>query len=400
MNPSLYAWLTEGLVRNDWLVLLIVFAVVAQFTILSVTIYLHRCQAHRGVDLHPIVSHPMRFWLWLTTAMVTRDWVAIHRKHHAHCETENDPHSPVILGINKVVFHGVTLYQDARRDPTIGKQYGAGTPTDWLERGIYGRYPSLGPTVLLFAYIALFGVIGVTLWALQMLVIPVAAAGVINGVGHWWGYRNFETDDCATNITPWAVLLGGEELHNNHHAFPSSARFALRRFELDIGWAALPPTIIWDDRDGCHDRGVRWEIEIRDSCWVWVSHGKFYSRHIHQVCEHPRQNRTRFGNASYRGCLGAERGRPMNRAIGYDDAERYTGQKGPRRKVKDQKDDKGRPDNRDDGESVIVFRPKVKKNKPDNDKEEREKKEREEKEKLEKEKADREKAEREKKEKE
>ncbi|MCA8916660.1 MAG: hypothetical protein KDB90_14805, partial [Planctomycetes bacterium] len=156
-----------------------------------------------------------------------------------------------------------------------------------------------------------------------------------------------------------------------------------------IGWAALPPTIIWDDRDGCHDRGVRWEIEIRDSCWVWVSHGKFYSRHIHQVCEHPRQNRTRFGNASYRGCLGAERGRPMNRAIGYDDAERYTGQKGPRRKVKDQKDDKGRPDNRDDGESVIVFRPKVKKNKPDNDKEEREKKEREEKEKLEKEKADR-----------
>ena len=239
MNPSLYAWLTDGLVRNDWLVLLIVFAVVAQFTILSVTIYLHRCQAHRGVDLHPIVSHPMRFWLWLTTAMVTKDWVSIHRKHHAHCETENDPHSPVVLGINKVVFHGVTLYQDARKDPTINEQYGAGTPTDWLERGIYGRYPSLGPTVLLFAYIALFGVIGVTLWALQMLVIPVAAAGVINGLGHWWGYRNFETDDCATNITPWAVLLGGEELHNNHHAFPSSARFALRRFECDIGWAVL-----------------------------------------------------------------------------------------------------------------------------------------------------------------
>jgi len=239
MNPSLYAWLTDGLFGTDWLVLLLVYALVAQFTILSVTIYLHRCQAHRGVDLHPLISHPMRFWLWLTTAMVTRDWVSIHRKHHAHCETENDPHSPVVLGINKVVFHGVTLYQDARKDPSIGEQYGAGTPSDWIERAIYARAPSMGPTVLLFSYVALFGVIGITMWALQMLVIPVAAAGVINGIGHWWGYRNFETDDCATNITPWAFLLGGEELHNNHHAFPSSARFALRRFEFDIGWAVL-----------------------------------------------------------------------------------------------------------------------------------------------------------------
>jgi stearoyl-CoA desaturase (Delta-9 desaturase) len=239
MNETLYSWLTEGLAGSSVWLLLVVFAVMAQLTIVSVTLYLHRCQAHRGVDMHPLLTHPMRFWLWLTTAMVTREWVAIHRKHHARCETAEDPHSPQVYGIRKVLFQGVQLYQKASNDQAIMDKYGAGTPDDWLERNVYGRYPSLGPTLLLFIEIALFGVIGLTVWALQMLVIPVLAAGIVNGLGHWWGYRNFETDDTSTNLTPWALLIGGEELHNNHHAFPSSARFALRRFEFDIGWALL-----------------------------------------------------------------------------------------------------------------------------------------------------------------
>ncbi len=239
MNPTLYDWLTGGLVGASWTVWLATYAAMAYATLLSVTLYLHRCQAHRGVDLHPLVTHPMRLWLWLTTAMVTKDWVAIHRKHHAKCETPEDPHSPQFHGIGKVVLHGVTLYQDARKDRAIMDQYGSGTPTDWLERHVYGRFPSLGPTTLLFLELALFGIPGIALWALQMLVIPILAAGVVNGLGHWWGYRNFETDDKATNLTPWAILIAGEELHNNHHAFPSSARFALRRFEFDIGWVVL-----------------------------------------------------------------------------------------------------------------------------------------------------------------
>jgi stearoyl-CoA desaturase (Delta-9 desaturase) len=239
MNPTLYQWLTEGLFGNDWLLLLITFAVMAQATILSVTLYLHRCQAHRGVDLHPLVSHPMRFWLWATTAMVTKEWVAIHRKHHAKCETAEDPHSPQVFGIRKVLLEGVELYRAASKVEADMQQYGAGTPDDWVERQVYARHRELGPTLLLVAEVAAFGVVGIAFWALQMLVIPLLAAGMINGLGHWWGYRNFETDDTATNLTPWGLIAGGEELHNNHHAFPSSARFALRRFEFDIGWAVL-----------------------------------------------------------------------------------------------------------------------------------------------------------------
>ncbi len=239
MDNAFFSWATDGLFGNAWWLVLGAFLVMAHLTLMSVTIYLHRCQAHRAVDLHPLVSHPMRFWLWFTTAMVTQDWVAIHRKHHARCETAEDPHSPQVLGINKVLFHGVTLYQSARKDRTIHAQFGHGTPTDWVERKVYARFPGLGPSLLLFLNIGVFGVIGITVWALQMLVIPVLAAGVINGLGHWWGYRNFETDDRATNISPWGLIIAGEELHNNHHAFPSSARFALRRFEFDIGWVAL-----------------------------------------------------------------------------------------------------------------------------------------------------------------
>ncbi|MFA7322102.1 MAG: fatty acid desaturase, partial [Dokdonella sp.] len=174
-----------------------------------------------------------------TTAMVTKEWVAIHRKHHAKCETVEDPHSPQIYGIRKVLLDGVDLYRQARRDRSITEKYGRGTPNDWLERHVYGRHPELGPTLLLFILFALFGLWGVVIWAAQMIWIPLMAAGVINGLGHWWGYRNVESDDTSTNLTPWGLIVGGEELHNNHHAFPSSAKFSLRRFEFDIGWMMI-----------------------------------------------------------------------------------------------------------------------------------------------------------------
>jgi stearoyl-CoA desaturase (delta-9 desaturase) len=213
------------------------FLVCAQLTMMTTTIFLHRSATHRGVDLHPVVSHFFRFWSWLTTATVTKEWVAIHRKHHARCETEEDPHSPQFHGINKVLWSGVELYRTAAREKTVDlAKYGVGTPDDWMERNVYARFPELGPTLLAIINIALFGVVGMAIWALQMCWIPFWAAGVVNGLGHWWGYRNFETADTSTNLTPWAFFIGGEELHNNHHAFPSSAKFALRRFEFDIGW--------------------------------------------------------------------------------------------------------------------------------------------------------------------
>ena len=205
-------------------------------TIAGVTIYLHRNQTHRAVDLHPLVSHFFRFWLWLTTGMRTRDWVAVHRKHHAMVETGDDPHSPQYYGIKKVLFDGVDLYRREIARPETLDSYGHGTPADWLERNLYSRFNSLGITLLFVIYFLLFGFIGITLWAVQMVWIPFFAAGVINGVGHFWGYRNFESPDAATNISPLGLLIGGEELHNNHHAFASSARFSSRWYELDLGW--------------------------------------------------------------------------------------------------------------------------------------------------------------------
>jgi stearoyl-CoA desaturase (delta-9 desaturase) len=239
MPTSFADLLAFGLTGSTWWVVLIYGLIATQLTIFSVTLFLHRSAAHRGVDFHPIVSHVFRFWTWLTTAMVTKEWVAIHRKHHAKCETADDPHSPVQFGINRVFWHGVELYQQARRDQSMVEQYGVGTVDDWLERNVYGRYPSLGPTLLLFATVAAFGAVGLVLWAVQMLWIPFWAAGMVNGLGHWWGYRNFETADRSTNLVPWAVWIGGEELHNNHHAFPSSARFSMQKYEIDIGWAVL-----------------------------------------------------------------------------------------------------------------------------------------------------------------
>lgn len=205
-------------------------------TIASVTIYLHRNQAHRGLDLHPAVAHFFRFWLWLTTSMVTREWVAVHRKHHAKCETEADPHSPQVKGINRVLWRGALLYRAEATNGETLEKYGHGTPDDWIERNLYSRFKVLGILLMAAINVALFGLAGLAIWAVQMLWIPFWAAGVINGIGHFWGYRNFEPTDASTNISPIGILIGGEELHNNHHAFPSSAKFALKPWEFDLGW--------------------------------------------------------------------------------------------------------------------------------------------------------------------
>jgi stearoyl-CoA desaturase (delta-9 desaturase) len=208
-------------------------------TIASVTIFLHRHQAHRGLTLHPIVSHFFRLWLWLTTGMVTREWVAIHRKHHARCETAEDPHSPQVYGIWRVLFGGVGLYRaEAMKRETL-EDYGRGTPDDWLERHVYGRYRFVGLGITLAIDLVLFGWVGLVIFAVQMAWIPFWAAGVINGIGHYWGYRNFETQDTSRNIVPIGILIGGEEFHNNHHAYGSSAKLANKWWELDIGWVYI-----------------------------------------------------------------------------------------------------------------------------------------------------------------
>ena len=209
---------------------------VTHATIIAVTLYLHRHQAHRALDLHPALSHSLRFWLWLTTGMVTRQWIAVHRKHHACVETGQDPHSPRQEGIGKLLLEGTELYRKAAQCPRTLERYGHGAPDDWIERHLYSRCSDKGYWIMLLIDVALFGPIGITIWAVQMLWIPVLAAGVINGVGHWRGYRNFETADASTNIIPIGILIGGEELHNNHHAFASSAKFSAQWWEFDAGW--------------------------------------------------------------------------------------------------------------------------------------------------------------------
>ena len=209
---------------------------VTHATIIAVTLYLHRHQAHRALDLHPALSHSLRFWLWLTTGMVTRQWIAVHRKHHACVETGQDPHSPRQEGIGKLLLEGTELYRQAAQCPRTLERYGHGAPDDWIERHLYSRCSDKGYWIMLLIDVALFGPIGITIWAVQMLWIPVLAAGVINGVGHWRGYRNFETADASTNIIPIGILIGGEELHNNHHAFASSAKFSAQWWEFDAGW--------------------------------------------------------------------------------------------------------------------------------------------------------------------
>ncbi|GAB4345774.1 MAG: acyl-CoA desaturase [Gammaproteobacteria bacterium] len=226
----------DGLLNLSWPWLLLITLLLTHITIASVTIFLHRHQSHRALDLHPVASHFFRFWLWLTTGMVTREWVAIHRKHHAFVDSENDPHSPQILGIGKVMREGTELYRkEAACEETL-RRFGRGTPDDWLERHLYSRHPTLGIILMLIIDVVLFGVLGLTIWAVQMIWIPFFAAGVINGVGHWAGYRNHACGDASRNIVPWGILIGGEELHNNHHAHAASARLSHQRWEFDIGW--------------------------------------------------------------------------------------------------------------------------------------------------------------------
>ncbi len=232
-------FLQHGLLNFSWLQILITLLIVTQVTILAVTLYLHRDQTHRGLKLHPVVQHFFRFHLWMTTGMLTKDWVAIHRKHHAKCETAEDPHSPQFHGIKKVLASGVELYTEERSNQETLDTYGKGTPNDWIERNVYTRFHFLGINLMLLIDIALFGVIGITFWAIQIIWIPFFAAGVINGLGHWSGYRNYSTSDCSTNLTRFGFFIGGEELHNNHHAFPSSCKFSHVKGEHDWGWYAI-----------------------------------------------------------------------------------------------------------------------------------------------------------------
>jgi stearoyl-CoA desaturase (delta-9 desaturase) len=232
-------WLANGLWHLSWWQIVLYTLATTHITIASVTIFLHRAQAHRAMDLHAIPSHFFRFWLWLGTGMVTKEWVAIHRKHHAKCETAEDPHSPQTRGIETVLWRGAELYREEAKNRETMAKFGHGTPDDWIERNLYSRYSWQGVGLMLILDIALFGAIGAAVWAVQMLWIPITAAGVINGIGHYWGYRNFEAPDASTNIVPWGVIIGGEELHNNHHTYPTSARFSVKKYEFDIGWVYI-----------------------------------------------------------------------------------------------------------------------------------------------------------------
>lgn len=210
--------------------------IVTHITIICVTLFLHRSQAHKGIEFHPVLSHFMRFWLWLTTGMVTKQWVAIHRKHHQKSDVEGDPHSPHVFGIWKVLFKGAALYHTASKDKAMIDSYGVGTPDDWMERNIYTKHSRLGITLLLIINLLCFSWVGLLIWAIQMIWIPFWAAGVINGLAHWWGYKNGETKDYSRNISPWGIIIGGEELHNNHHLAPANPKLSRNWFEFDIGW--------------------------------------------------------------------------------------------------------------------------------------------------------------------
>ena len=233
---TVLVWLAHGLMDLSAWQTVVLTLVLTHITIASVTIYLHRHQAHRSLDLHPAIAHFFRLWLWMTTGMQTKEWAAIHRKHHAKCETVDDPHSPQIKGIKTVFWSGAELYRLESLNAETMQKYGHGTPDDWLENNVYSRFPWQGVALMLIINLTLFGAVGLSVWAVQMLWIPVTAAGIINGIGHYWGYRNFEAVDASTNISPWGILIGGEELHNNHHTYPTSAKLSVKKYEFDIGW--------------------------------------------------------------------------------------------------------------------------------------------------------------------
>ena len=232
-------WLAHGMWRLQWWQIVLVTLALTHVTMISVTVFLHRHQAHRALDLHPIASHFFRFWLWLTTGQVTKEWASIHRKHHAKCEQPEDPHSPHVHGIRTVLLQGYELYRAEAAKPETMARYGHGTPNDWLERKLYTRFSTMGVVSMLLIDVALFGVAGLAVWAVQMMWTPVMAAGIINGAAHYWGYRNFEAPDASTNISPWGIIIAGEELHNNHHTYPTSAKLSVKPYEFDIGWAYI-----------------------------------------------------------------------------------------------------------------------------------------------------------------
>ncbi len=239
MSIDFLSFAAHGLMPLPWWGYVVVALALTHVTIACVTIFLHRAQAHRALDLHPVVSHFFRFWLWLTTGMLTKEWVAIHRKHHAKCETPEDPHSPQTRGIRTVFWQGSELYRAEAKNQETLEKYGRGTPDDWLERNLYTRYGWHGVGLMLAVNLVLFGAPGATIWAVQMMWIPVNAAGIINGIGHYWGYRNFACADTSTNIVPWGFVIGGEELHNNHHAYGTSAKFSSQWYEFDLGWVYI-----------------------------------------------------------------------------------------------------------------------------------------------------------------
>ena len=235
-HDGLVEWLSHGLLAASWWQVVLYTLVTTHITISAVTIFLHRAQAHRALDLHPAVSHFFRAWLWVATGMITKEFVAVHRKHHAKCETVDDPHSPQTRGLKALLLTGVELYRvEATNKETLLK-FGHNTPDDWIERNVYTRFTWQGVGLMLILNLALFGAIGAAVWAVQMVWIPWWATGVINGLGHWWGYRNFESPDASTNVSPWGILIGGEELHNNHHTYPTSAKFSVKSYEFDVGW--------------------------------------------------------------------------------------------------------------------------------------------------------------------
>ena len=229
-------WLANGLTNATWWQVVVYTLLTTHMTICTVTIFLHRHQSHRALDLHPIASHVFRFWLWISTGMMTKHFVAVHRKHHAKCETVEDPHSPQTRGLKALLLTGTELYRNEAANPETLVKFGHGTPDDWIENNLYSRYTWHGVGLMLVLNLALFGAIGLTVWAIQMAWIPVMATGIINGIGHYWGYRNFESADASTNVAIWGILIGGEELHNNHHTYPTSARFSVKPYEFDIGW--------------------------------------------------------------------------------------------------------------------------------------------------------------------
>ncbi|MFZ4624342.1 MAG: DesA family fatty acid desaturase [Rhodoferax sp.] len=233
---SLLDWASCGLLGlTAWQIVLFTL-LVTHITMISVTIFLHRHQAHRALDLHPLASHFFRFWLWLTTGQVTKEWASVHRKHHAKCEQPDDPHSPHVYGIRTVLLQGYELYRKEALNPETLARYGHGTPKDWIERNLYSRFSFTGVALMLLIDLLLFGAAGLAVWAVQMAWTPVMAAGIVNGAGHFWGYRNFEAPDASTNLSPWGILIAGEELHNNHHTYPTSAKLSVKRYEFDIGW--------------------------------------------------------------------------------------------------------------------------------------------------------------------